>query len=75
MNDLTHTGYHQVVRRNSETTTGPNYPEEEITNALAFSGAMGLLAANLLGGIADDSSLVESTKERMKEYANRSSNK
>jgi hypothetical protein len=44
-NDFTHTGFQHVVRRNGETTTGPNYTDRELIQALRCARAIGLLAA------------------------------
>lgn len=71
LNGFTHTGFYQVARRNSNEFTGPNYPEEEINQALALTGALGLIAASQLAGIASNQPLVQSTMTRMKEYASR----
>lgn len=72
MNGFTHTGFHQVARRNGEGFTGPNYPDAEINQAVALSAALGLIAACQLAGIASDQPLVRSTMERMQQYADRS---
>ena len=71
LNGFTHTGFYQVVRRSGEGFTGPNYPENEICQALALAGALGLIAASQLAGIAGNQPLVRETIERMKEYASR----
>jgi len=71
LNGFTHTGYYQVIRRSGDGFTGPNYPENEIFQALALAGALGLIAASQLAGIAGNQSLVRETIERMQTYANR----
>ena len=45
LNDFTHSGFQHVVRRNSETSTGPNYPDQELIQMLRASASLGLLAA------------------------------
>jgi hypothetical protein len=71
MNGFTHTGFYQVARRNGPGTTGPNYPPEEISQALALAGALGLIAASQLAGLAGTQPLLQATMTRMKAYANR----
>jgi hypothetical protein len=43
--DFTHTGFQHVARRNSPTTTGPNYEPAELVQVLNFASALGLGAA------------------------------
>jgi hypothetical protein len=45
MNSYTHSGFMQVVRRNTASTIEPNYTEDEILEALNFANAIGLLSA------------------------------
>lgn len=44
MNSFTHSGFNQVVRRNTNSTIEPNYPVEEIEEAINFTNAIGLLS-------------------------------
>ena len=44
-NDFTHAGFEHIVRRNSETTTGPNYAESELIQVIRLTRSLGLLAA------------------------------
>lgn len=44
LNDLTHTGAYQVLRRNSENFIEPNYDSEETLAILDFVNALALLA-------------------------------
>ena len=45
MNSYTHTGFHQVVRRNRDSTIEPDYSENEIIEVVSFANAIGVLAA------------------------------
>lgn len=71
LNSFTHTGFYQVARRSGDGFTGPNYPDSEVCQALALAGALGLIAASQLSGIAGNQALVQETLERMKEYSKR----
>lgn len=44
LNDFTHTGGQHVIRRNTETSIFPNYPEEEIESVVRFVDALALLS-------------------------------
>ncbi len=44
MNSFTHSGFNQIVRRNTESTIEPNYDKEEIEEAINFANAIGLLS-------------------------------
>jgi len=72
MNDFTHTGYQQVIRRHGPGTLGPNYPDSEICKALSVAGALGLIAAAHMAAISKSGRLVEEMTERMWAYAKRS---
>jgi hypothetical protein len=71
MNDFTHTGYQQVIRRHGPGILGQNYPDSEICKALSVAGALGLIAAAHLAAITNSGSLVEEMTERMWAYAKR----
>jgi hypothetical protein len=45
LNSYTHSGYLQIVRRNTEATIEPNYAEDEMVEVLDFVNAVGLLSA------------------------------
>ena len=45
MNCFTHSGFSQVVRRNTESSIEPNYDPEEIEEAVHFTNAIGLLCS------------------------------
>ena len=44
MNSFTHSGFSQIIRRNTESTIEPNYEIEEIEEAINFTNAIGLLS-------------------------------
>jgi hypothetical protein len=54
MNSYTHSGFFQEVRRNKYETIEPNYDEDEITEVLGFSNAIGMLTALQIGLMAGD---------------------
>jgi hypothetical protein len=67
---FTHTGYQALVRRVTQTHTGPvNYPAEEIISALNLAGTFALLAAAQLSSMAGDHDLVDTTLAKVREYA------
>ena len=68
-NDFTHTGFQHVVRRNSEATTGPNYTDQELIQALRFARAIGLLAAIEMLSLSGHQELARALKERAETLA------
>jgi len=54
MNSFTHCGFHQVARRNTEESIEPDYPEDEVVEALNFATAIGLLSALQIAHLAND---------------------
>jgi hypothetical protein len=68
-NDFTHTGFQHVVRRNSVTTTGPNYTDQELIQALRFTSAIGLLAAIEMLSLSGNQDLARALKERAETLA------
>ena len=67
---FTHTGYQALVRRVTQTHTGPvNYPAEEVISALNLAGTFALLAAAELSSMAGDHDLVDTMLAKMREYA------
>lgn len=67
---FTHTGYQALVRRATQTHTGPiNYPEEEVVSALSLAGTFALLAATQLSSMVGDQDLVNTTLAKAREYA------
>lgn len=71
LSSFTHTGFMQVVRRNSAQHTGPNYSDDEVVNTLNFSGILGLWSAAELANIADNHDLEKSVLTEVQEYAHR----
>ena len=71
LNDFTHRGYQQVTRRHSSGAVGANLPEAEIQAALSYAGALGLMAASLLAGMAGNANLVEAAVTRIQEFTHR----
>lgn len=68
MNSYTHSGYFQVVRRNTETTIEPNYTEDEIMEVLNFANAVGLLSAVATALFAENEQLANAVLEKAKTY-------
>jgi hypothetical protein len=66
MNSFTHSGFHQVGRRNTETSIEPNYSEEEILEALNFANAIGLLSAVEIARLTGNDILANEVLERTK---------
>ncbi|MDF0676056.1 MAG: hypothetical protein P0120_17245 [Nitrospira sp.] len=67
---FTHTGYQALVRRVTQTHTGPiNYPADEVISALSLAGTFALLAATQLSTMAGDQDLVDTTLAKAREYA------
>jgi hypothetical protein len=71
LNDFTHTGYSQVLRRHGTGFVGGNYPEEEVAKVLSVAGALGLVAAGALIQMIGKPELGVAAIERMEQYANR----
>jgi hypothetical protein len=66
MNSFTHSGYLQVVRRNTEITIQPNYTEGETLEALNFANAVGVLSAIAIALLAENTELASSLLEKAK---------
>jgi hypothetical protein len=64
MNSYTHSGFMQVVRRNTASTIEPNYTEDEILEALNFANAIGLLSALEISHLARSEELANSILEK-----------
>ncbi len=69
MNSYTHSGFMQIVRRNTASTIEPNYTDEEILEALDFSAAIGLLAALEIAHIAKNEGLMKSILEKAERWS------
>tara|TARA_R110001592_G_scaffold1909_1_gene11816 strand:- start:427 stop:1023 length:597 start_codon:yes stop_codon:yes gene_type:complete len=72
MNGFTHTGFIQVSRRHSPGKLGGNYEQVELSHALGVAGALGLIAAGQLVGMAKRSDLTQPFLDKMVEYGNKS---
>jgi hypothetical protein len=66
LSDFTHTGFQHVVRRNSATHTGPNYPDSEKIHALRLATAIGLLATVEFAGLSGNREIATAANERAK---------
>jgi hypothetical protein len=64
MNSYTHSGFMQIVRRNTASTIEPNYTEDEILEALNFANAIGLLSALEISHLASSEKLANSILEK-----------
>jgi hypothetical protein len=69
---FTHTGFHQIRRRNSEDTTAPDYPEAEVIQVLNFAASMGLIAAVELATLAGNEPLMQEALERSRQHVRKS---
>jgi len=67
MNSFTHSGFNQVVRRNTDSTIEPNYPVEEIEEAINFTNAIGLLSYLEISFLAKKNELSIEILEKTKE--------
>ena len=67
MNSYTHSGFIQIVRRNTASTIEPNYTEDEILEALNFVNAIGLLSALEISHLARSEELANSILEKAEE--------
>jgi len=58
---FTHTGFKQVTRRYTGATLQPSYPDVEVTQALNFAAAIGLLAMMELATLSNNAALTQAT--------------
>jgi hypothetical protein len=66
MNSFTHTGFHQVVRRQTETTIESSYEVEEVVEVIDFANAIGFMSAIEIALLAGDDSLANEILGEMK---------
>jgi hypothetical protein len=66
MNSFTHSGFSQVVRRNTPDSIEPDYSEGEILEALRFANAIALLSAAEIALLARNDRLASEILERSK---------
>lgn len=71
LNGFTHTGFHQVSRRQSKGRIEGNYSEEELAIALGVAGALGLIASGQVIGMSGRQELLPEYFERLEAYAKR----
>lgn len=67
MNSFTHSGFNQIVRRNTKSTVEPNYEVEEIEEAINFTNAIGLLSCLEISFLAKKEKLSIEILEKIKE--------
>jgi hypothetical protein len=67
MNSFTHSGFNQIVRRNTKSTIEPNYEIEEIEEAINFTNAIGLLSCLEISFLAKKEKLSIEILEKIKE--------
>ena len=66
MSSFTHTGFHQVVRRQTETTIESSYEIEEIVEVIDFANALGFMSAIEIALLAGNDSLANEMLGQMK---------
>ena len=66
MNSYTHTGYHQVVRRQTEISIEANYDDDEILELVNFANAIGYLAAIATCDLANNAELAATILDKIK---------
>jgi hypothetical protein len=69
LSDLTHTGFKHILRRNSETHTGPHYPAQETEQVLRLAAGLGLFAATAMADMAGNRQLAQACLARAREFA------
>ena len=67
MNSFTHSGFPQIIRRNTESTIEPNYEIEEIEKAINFTNAIGLLSCLEISFLAKKEDFSIEILEKIKE--------
>ena len=66
LNSFTHSGYAQVVRRNTESTIEPNYTDAEKIELLNFAMSIGLFTGMAIAYISGRNELASSMLEKAK---------
>lgn len=69
MNDFTHGGPLQIIRRITEDSIVANYSDQEVEEAITFTGAIGLLATSEIALLAGHLGIATELLQEMKEYA------
>lgn len=67
MNSFTHSGFNQIIRRNTKSTIEPNYEIKEIEEAINFTNAIGLLSCLEISFLAKKEKLSIKILEKIKE--------
>ena len=66
MNSYTHTGYHQVIRRQTENSIEAAYDDDEILEMVNFANAIGYLAAIATCDLANNAKLANTILDKIK---------
>ena len=66
MNSYTHTGYLQVMRRQTDTSVEANYDDDEILEVVNFANAIGCLAAIATCDLANNVELANTILKKIK---------
>lgn len=74
LNSFTHTGFNQLVRRNTEQYIEPNYENEDICQIIDLVNSNALLAGLEITFLAGDIERSGEFLEKMKEYVSKSAN-
>ncbi len=74
MNSATHSGFYQVLRRNTENEIAPNYSKEDIVNALESANSFAILTAIAISDIANNTQLANTVYKYGMEYFKKSPN-
>jgi len=69
MNDFTHGGPLQIIRRITKDEIVANYADEEVAEAISFAGAIGLLATSEIALLANRLDIATELLEEMKAFA------
>lgn len=64
MNGFTHTGFHQIVRRNKVGTIEPAYDDAEILEVLDFTNAIAVLTAMEIAHLANNEALAKEISQK-----------
>jgi hypothetical protein len=69
MNDFTHGGPLQIIRRITNDSIAANYANDEVAEALSFAGAIGLLATSEIALLANRIDIATGLLEDMKMFS------
>ena len=75
MNSFTHSGFFQVVRRNTGSTIEPNYADEELIDALETADSFAILTTRAIADMSDNQNLALEVYEKGKKYFEERPNK